>query len=202
MKFLLPLSIAFSLFAFTAVAQDAPKSHCGEMNVLKVGDAAPTFTTTDIAGDLVDLAAITKEKQVILLFYRGHWCPYCTKYMAEIQEHMDEITAKNAVVIAVSPEVEASGMKAAEKSGAKYHVVHDADYTIMCAYGTAYELSVEMKEKYKGYSIDLQETYGNTDGVLPVPATYIIGTDGNIKALHYDPNYAERMPVKDMLKAL
>ena len=50
--------------------------------------------------------------------------------------------------------------------------------------------------------IDLQATYGNTDGVLPVPATFIIGTDGRIKALHFDPNYRERMPIKEILEAL
>jgi len=141
-----------------AVAQQPPKPHCGEMNVLKVGDMAPPFIATDIAGASLDLRTLTKDKQVVLLFYRGAWCPYCTKYMAELQEHLDEIIAKNAVVIAVSPEVEASGLKAAEKSGATFHVVHDTEYAIMCAYGTAYELSPEMKEKFKGYGIDLQAT--------------------------------------------
>ncbi len=196
------LCFVLGLTSIAAAAQQPPKPHCGELNVLKVGDVAPMFTATDITGASVDLATITNGKQVVLLFYRGQWCPYCTEYMAEIQEHMAEITAKNAVVIAVSPEEEVSGMKAAEKTGAKFHLVHDKAYAIMCAYGTAYELSPEMKEKYKGYGIDLQATYGNMDGVLPVPATYIIGTDGKIKAVHFDLNYKERMPVKDMLNAL
>jgi len=196
------LCSVIGLASIVAVAQQPPKPHCGEMNVLKVGDMAPPFIATDIAGASLDLRTLTKDKQVVLLFYRGAWCPYCTKYMAELQEHLDEIIAKNAVVIAVSPEVEASGLIAAEKSGATFHVVHDTEYAIMCAYGTAYELSPEMKEKFKGYGIDLQATYGNRDGVLPVPATYIIGTDGKIKAVHYDPNYKERMPVSDILKAL
>ena len=202
MNGLRPLSFILGLASVAAFAQQPPTPHCGELNVLTVGDMAPPFSAMDIAGTSLDLRALTKDKQVVLFFYRGEWCPYCTNYMAELQKHMAELTAKNAVVIAVSPEVEASAMKAVETSGATFHVVHDTGYAIMCAYGTAYELGAEKKEKYKGYGIDLQATYGNTDGVLPVPATFIIGTDGRIKALHFDPNYRERMPIKEILKAL
>lgn len=189
------LLLAAALHWSAIYAQDPPKSYCGELGQLKVGDLAPTFKVLDIHGKAVDLAEVLRTKQVVLVFYRGSWCPYCNKHLSELQENLPRIEALRGTVIAVSPEkAETVGM-VEEKTGATFSVVQDAGYPILCAYGVAFELEGEMKEKVKSMGL-------SDDGVLPVPATYVIGMDGRIKAMHYNTDYKERMPVADVLKAL
>ncbi|MBL0126431.1 MAG: AhpC/TSA family protein [Flavobacteriales bacterium] len=197
--FLITLSLAATV---PGCAQDPSKPHCGELNTLKVGDAAPAFMATDIHGATVDLSALTQKHEVVVVFYRGAWCPYCNKHMSHLQDSLSLITAKNAVVLAISPEVPESAEDIVKKSGATFSVIHDPAYTIMCAYGTAFEMPKAQRSKLKLMGLNVDKANGNEEGVLPVPATFIIGRDGRIKALHFDENYKERMSVKAILSAL
>ncbi len=172
------------------------------MGTLKVGDEAPKFKTADIHGNMLDLAELTKDKQVVLVFYRGAWCPYCNKHMSHLQDSLALIKSQNAVVIAISPEQPESAEDIIATSGATFSVVHDEGYSIMCAYGTAFEMPKARRSMLKLAGLNVDKANGNDDGVLPVPATFIISTDGRIKAVHFDPNYKERMSVKDILSAL
>ena len=90
------LLTAFIIFAASQVfAQTA----------LKVGEKAPLFTARDNSGKLIDLKKVLKEyKSVVLFFYRGQWCPFCSKHIKNLQDSLQVLTAKGAYVIGVSPE--------------------------------------------------------------------------------------------------
>jgi hypothetical protein len=38
--------------------------------------------------------------------------------------------------------------------------------------------------------------------MLPIPATFVIGTDGQVRARFVDPDYRKRMSIEDLLDAL
>ncbi|HMQ77367.1 MAG TPA: peroxiredoxin-like family protein [Flavobacteriales bacterium] len=196
------LTSALLVLALACSAQDGPSPHCGTLDTLKVGDTAPVFNVADIHGASVDLPSLTKEHEVVLVFYRGAWCPYCNKHMSHLQDSLSLITAKNAVVLAISPELPESAEDIVKKSGASFSVIHDEGYRIMCAYGTAFEMPKAQRNKLKLMGLNVDKANGNEEGVLPVPATFIIGRDGRIKAVHFDANYKERMSVKAILSAL
>ncbi len=183
-------------------AQKPKEAYCGELGRLKVGDVAPVFATKDHQGDSVVVPAAVPTGPVVLVFYRGSWCPYCNKHMSQLQDSLQLLLDRNATVIAVSPETPESADEIIQKSGATFHVVHDEGYRIMCAYGTAFVEPEGRRRRLKlvGYNVD--KANGNTEGILPVPATFIIGTDGRIKALHFEENHKERMSVKAILEAL
>jgi peroxiredoxin len=48
----------------------------------------------------------------------------------------------------------------------------------------------------------LPEYQGNDAWMLPIPATFIVGTDGRVAARFVDPDYRKRMAIEDMLAAL
>jgi peroxiredoxin len=49
---------------------------------------------------------------------------------------------------------------------------------------------------------DLPTYQGNAAWMLPIPATFVVGTDGKVKARFVDPDYRKRMAIEDMLEAL
>lgn len=189
------LYFATALLTCNAFAQDPLKPHCGELNTLKVGDMAPVFEAVDLNGNAIDLTELLKSKQVVLAFYRGSWCPYCTKEMAALYENLSKIEALNGTVIAVSPEKAETASMIVEKTGATFPLLRDGSRSILCAFGVAYELEDQRKEKMRKMGL-------SDDGVLPVPATFVIGMDGRIKAIHFDTDYSKRMSVADVLTAL
>ena len=107
MKNSLSLLLALLLIASTASAQRFAKS-------VKV----PNFVLTDVAGEKVNLQALLKDNErVLLCFFRPVWCPICNKRTHELIERYEELKAKGIEVVAIypsKPEIMAQYVKDAE----------------------------------------------------------------------------------------
>ena len=170
---------------------------------LEKGAKAPEFIEKDNSGKLIDLTQLLKgHKYVVLFFYRGQWCPYCNKQIKELQDSLQLLTAKGAYVIGVTPETNENIDKTIEKTHAAFSIIHDKGYKIMQAYQVNYTVGDETFSKLKSFGIDLEKNNGNTDRVLPVPATYIIDKTRNITYVHFDKDYKKRASVSSLLSAL
>ncbi|MES2268056.1 MAG: peroxiredoxin family protein [Bacteroidota bacterium] len=192
MKKYILIALSF-LFAMQVMAQTG----------LKKGDTAPMFNAKDNSGKTVDLKALLKSnKSVVLFFYRGQWCPYCNKQMQHIQDSLQLLTGKGAYVIGVTPETAENIDKTVAKTKATYSIIADKGYNIMKSYAVNYVMEDATVKKYQGYGLDMTKANGNTDNVLPVPATYVINSAGKIAFVHFDKDYSKRASVKDILTAL
>ncbi|MES2807357.1 MAG: peroxiredoxin-like family protein [Bacteroidota bacterium] len=170
---------------------------------LKPGDKAPEFTAKDNNGKQLDLKKLLKtNKAVVLFFYRGQWCPYCNKHIQQLQDSLQLLTTKGAYVVGVTPETEENIAKTVGKTKASFSMVSDKSYSIMKAYDVNYVMDQAQVSKYKGYGVDLEANNGNTDHMLPVPATYVIGKDGKLTYVHFDKDYRKRASVKTLLSVL
>lgn len=169
---------------------------------LSEGTKAPLFEGVDQNGETISLQNKLEEGPVVLMFYRGAWCPYCNRQLSELQDSLQLITAQGASVIAVSPEQPESIGKTIEKSGATFSILHDKDLQIMDAYGVSFTLDEKTSRKYKGYGIDLEKANGENGENLPVPATYIIEREGTIKYVFFDPDYKKRASVRELAEEL
>ncbi len=166
---------------------------------LKVGDKAPLFNLKDNAGKAIDLKKILKEnKSVVLFFYRGQWCPHCNKHIKNLQDSLQLLSAKGAYVIGVSPETSAGIDKTIAKTKASFSIISDRDYKLMKAYKVDYVMEPGLADRYKKGGLDVAMANGQTDYVLPVPATYIINKDGKIKYVFFDKDYKKRPSVKNL----
>lgn len=166
---------------------------------LKVGAKAPLFNLKDNAGKQIDLKNILKEnKSVVLFFYRGQWCPHCNKHIKNLQDSLQLLSAKGAYVIGVSPETASGIDKTIAKTKASFSIISDKDYGIMKAYKVNYVMEPGLAERYKKGGLDVALANGQTDYVLPVPATYIIDQSGKIKYVFFDKDYKKRPSVKNL----
>jgi len=164
-----------------------------------VNDKAPDFTAKDQNGKKVSLKNELKNGTVVVVFYRGQWCPYCNKQLTAIQDSLDFIKEKGATIIAVSPEKPDNISKTVEKTKAAYSVLFDDSLKIMKSYGVAFAVDSSTVERYKKFGLDLNDANGSNGANLPVPAIYIINKEGIIVFKHFDPDYRKRMSVQEIL---
>ncbi|MES2428428.1 MAG: peroxiredoxin family protein [Bacteroidota bacterium] len=170
---------------------------------LKQGQQAPAFTAKDNYGKELNLKALLKShKAVVLFFYRGQWCPYCNKHIQQLQDSLQLLTGKGAYVIGVTPETADNINKTIGKTHASFSIIEDKGYKIMKAYDVNYVMDQATVTKYKGYGIDLEQNNGNTDHMLPVPATYVIDKSGKLAFVHFDKDYRNRASIKTILNVL
>ncbi len=181
----------------TSFAQDAV-----EPKGLKVGDIAPEFSAIDQNGNKITLTAALKNGPVVMVFYRGQWCPYCNKQLSKYNDALNKFKEKKATVLAISPETAESVKGTVAKTKTNFPVLSDQALKISKAYDVNYAVSDELSQKLKGYKIDLSVTNGANGANLPVPATYIIGTDGKIKYVFFNSNYSKRASVDELLANL
>ncbi len=171
-------------------------------SALAVGEKAPDFKTKDVAGRPLELKQLLKKGPVVLYFYRGQWCPYCSKELSQLQDSLQMLTGKGAQVVVVTPETQENIDKTVAKTKASFAIVHDDQLAIMKAYKTAFTVDAATVKKYEGYGIDLKQANGLDQAVLPVPATYVIGRDGKIKFAYFNPDYRRRASVRQVARVL
>jgi peroxiredoxin len=185
----------FLLSACFIVAQEAPEG-------LFLNSKAPDFKAKDQNGNDVRLKDLLKKGKVVLVFYRGEWCPYCNKHLKRLEDSLQLIVAKGATLVAVSPEQPESIAKTVEKTKAEYAVLHDENLKIMKAYEVEFELPENALKRYRNGGIKIDEVNGKNGNYLPIPATYIIDKEGNIVYRFFNQDYKKRPSVKEILDNL
>jgi peroxiredoxin len=194
MRKLMVLSLLIFQFLL-ATAQNSPKG-------LDVNDNAPDFTAKDQNGKTINLKEQLKKGAVVIVFYRGQWCPYCNKQLKKLEDSLSFIMNKGAALITITPEKPENITKTIAKTKATYSILFDDGLTIMKRYDVAYAVDAGTVEKYKKYGIDFTEANGSNGATLPVPAVYVINKEGKIVFRHFDPDYRNRASVQDILTHL
>lgn len=178
----------------------------GQINpdpTIRVGYDAPGITGTDQYGKMIDSREILKNGPVLLIFYRGEWCGICKKHLITVQDSLEMLMDRGVSVIVVTPEKGEYIEKMVKKTKATFSIVHDENYKIMVAYGVSFKISKEtVPRNYSFVMNHTREGNGNSDDILPVPATFLIGKDGIVKYVHYDPDYRNRSNVSTILTYL
>jgi len=169
---------------------------------LSVGSRAPDFTLVNAFGKQIKLTAQLKQGPVILVFYRGAWCPFCNLHLHALKKSVVEFKKYKAQVIAVTPQQPDQSLKQVNKDKYPFEIVSDLDDTVMKQYGLYYELSPELNKLYKSKGLDVETFNGKGRTALPVPGTFVIGKEGLIKAVHMEHDYKERMEPAEIIKVL
>ncbi len=170
---------------------------------LEIGDEAPLIIGVDQKGESINSDSILKKDKILLIFYRGNWCPYCKKHLASLQDNFEALTQKGVYIIVVTPEIVEKTKETSEKLNASFSIVHDVDNKIMKDYMVAFDVNEENIPKYYGMITKKVAAYNEeNNNVLPVPATYLIDQDGKISYVQYDPNYKNRSDFNEILESL
>jgi peroxiredoxin len=170
---------------------------------LKPGDKAPDFTGYDQNGNHVQSKKILESGPLVLFFYRGKWCPVCSKYLNDYQDSLNILTDMGVNVVAITPESIENVEQTVNLHNLSFTVVYDCQEQIMKDYDVMFNVTQAYQELVqKNYSIDIAKNNGRDIAHLPVPATYIISRQGIIVAVQFDPDYNNRATVKWMLQYL
>lgn len=174
-----------------------------EAKGLKVGSQAPDFSALDLDDNVFSLNSALKKGPVVLIFYRGQWCPYCNKHLKKLEENLGKIYAKNASVVAISPEKSEFLKRTAEKTHASFSLLYDEGYKIAEAFDVAFRPTKFERAIYnKILRADLKNVHSDESQQLPIPATFIIGKDGKIIWRHFDPDYKKRSTIEEIINNL
>jgi peroxiredoxin len=169
---------------------------------VQAGETAPAFTLPDALGRPVRLADRLARGPVVLTFYRGGWCPYCNLQLRAYQQMLPDLARAGATLLAVSPETPDDTLSTAQKNELAFDVLSDAGGRVADAYRLNFELSEELHALYAAGGIDLPRRNGDGRWQLPIPATFVIGTDGKVARAWVDVEYRNRAEPAEIAAAV
>jgi len=172
----------------------------GGKNAPQPGEAMAPFVLPDDGGRLVALPSLIERGPVAVMFFRGHWCPYCRLSVRAVIKAYDRIRAMGADVVAITPETQEYATKFKTEADVPFPVLTDLDNGYALSLNLAIWLGAEI-ERLLSY-LDMASFHGNDGWLLPVPATFVVGRDGMVKARFVDPDFRRRVAIEDLLAAL
>jgi peroxiredoxin len=194
------LSPAFSDAVDRLVAR-LQKSGAGK-NAPQIGDSMPPFHLPDEAGRVVSLERLLSKGPVAVTFHRGHWCPYCRLNTKALAQAQTEIERGDGQIIAIMPDRQQFAEKFKTDSHARFPILTDIDNGYALSLNLVVWVGAEMERMIAAAGRDIPSYQGNASWMLPIPATFVVGTDARIKARFVDPDYRKRMAVEALLTAL
>ena len=169
---------------------------------LKAGEALPDVSVLDAAGKPVKLSSYHADGPLVIVFYRGSWCPLCTRHFQELLKVQPEIARLGAKLVAISPDTVDNSQANASKLKIPFPLLSDSNVTAARAFGLAFTVDDVTVTKYKGFGIDLPKASGQDHHTLPVPAVYIVDKSGKVSFAHSNPDYTKRLDVQTILTEL
>jgi peroxiredoxin len=169
---------------------------------IQVGERAPDFTLPNAFGQKVNLYDELKKGPVVLVFYRGAWCPYCNLHLHALRESLPRFQALGAQLIAITPQTPDKSLEQFKAAPREFDVLSDLDSEVMRAYRLYFEVDHDLAEVYRKHGLDLIEYNGPGRNVLPAPGTFVIDRTGIVRAMQADTDYTQRMEPAAIVRAL
>ena len=168
----------------------------------KPGQIMPPFVLPDDTGRLLSLQEVLANGPVVISFNRGHWCPFCRLNVLALTEAAPTIAKTGGQIIAITPERRKFSTAMKTEAQVRFPILTDMDNGYALSLNLAIWVGQEMQQLMSSGGRDLPRYQGNDAWMLPIPAVFVVGTDGRIRARFLDPDYRKRMEIIDILDAL
>jgi peroxiredoxin len=169
---------------------------------LRAGDVAPEFTLPDAAGKPVSSAELLAHGPLVVVFFRGRWCPYCVTQLEAMQRALPEIEAAGAALVAISPQNQKHSYLMQEQHQLTFPLLSDAGNQVASAFGLMFQLPQPLQDVYDQIFINLKVYNGTSDWTLPVPAVYVIQPNSRAAWAFAEPDHTRRAEPGDVLRAV
>ncbi len=197
-KSLMPTELLAQLFS---PIQELITSGAAE-RTLKEGAQAPDFTLPDALGHTATLSHLLQQGPVVIVFYRGAWCPYCNLQLHAYQQALPQIQALGASLLAISPQTPDQSLSLAEKQALTFAVLSDVGNKVAREYGLIFTIDEAVRAAYQQAGANLPAYNGDTSWELPMPGIFLVDQSGSVRFAFVDPNYTRRLDPSIIIERL
>ena len=184
-------AFCFFVIAQNGLAQAASPEEAVK-TALNVGATIPSFELKDATGKLVSSRDLMKDGNLVIVFYRGSWCPFCNTYLHTLQTRLTDITGAGGKLVAISIENPDASMAVAKKNEVQFTVLSDPDLYTAKKFGIVYVLPAATDQAYKSHGLDVAKHNAMAKPELPLAVTYVVDKHGKIVYAYLDADFRKR----------
>jgi len=169
---------------------------------LNVGGTMPAFELPDATGSSVTSSELLSKGPIVIVFYRGAWCPFCNIYLRGLQKRLSEIEALGASLVAISVEPPDRSLEVVKKNELAFTVLSDPGLVAARKFGIVYRVPKVVDEAVKGLGLDIAKYNGTEIAELPLGATYVVDGNGKVVYAFLEIDYKKRADPEAVLAAI
>jgi peroxiredoxin len=166
----------------------------------KAGDRIPEFLLPNAEGRLVSSSELLTKAPLVLNFYRGVWCPYCSEELNALAEATPRLRAAGATVVAITAETGGVALKTKKERNLDFEILCDVDNGLAMECGLMFRIPEDIQTSYKKFNVHMPKIYGNNSWMIPIPATYVVTKDGLIAYAYANPDYRDRCDPESLIE--
>jgi peroxiredoxin len=196
-------SAFFVLLSLPALALDRTQIAENAQDVTPIlnGTSVPNVMVKTAEGSPLSLPALLMEKPSVIVFYRGGWCPYCSRQLAELKDIEQELVDEGYQIIAISPETPEKLQAQKLQTEFAAQLISDADLNAIKNFGIGFYVPNDTRNLYKD-RMQVELTADKSDrAVLPAPAIFITDTSGTVVFSYVNPDFKVRPSAALVLSA-
>ena len=168
----------------------------------KPGDVMPAFLLPNAEGRLIDSRDLLAQGPLVVTFFRGGWCPYCSATLEALEMVLPELSRTGGTLVAMTPETGGRALAMKHDCNLHYEVLVDVDLAVAMAFGIVFRTPPLYIELLRRRGVDLAERSGNPAWLLPVPAAFLVGVDGIVLRSWVNVDFTQRAEPTEILKTL
>jgi len=174
---------------------------------LNIGDTAPDFNAKDALGNEVSLQELLKSGPVVMLFRRYVGCPICQQRFNDLGDDIEDFRKRDANVLAVVGGSVKKTKAWQEKRSSPLKFIPDVQRKLYDLFEVKPGGLREFSSPGTVAAVIKAVVRGNMQGKpegnpLQLPADFVIGRDGIIKAAKYGKHYGDYLSNEELLKIL
>ena len=143
-----------------------------------------------------------EQGPVVLIFYRGEWCPYCNMMLRTYGLRAADFSERGARLVAVSPQTPDNSLTMAEKHSLEFPVLSDEGGEVIGTYGLKYDVDGRSRELLTAVGNDVAKFNGKGGWILPAPAVFVIDREGIVRFVGVNGDYTQRVEPDEPIAAL
>jgi len=182
-----------------------------ENRLLPAGAQAPKFALMDaLTNKPVRSEDVLALGPLIVKFFRGRWCPYCTTELEVWRDIYPEIRQRSAFFVAISPQTRRHNDFMLQQHSLPFPILSDPGVHVADEFGVGYTVPEKDREYYQGILVNIP--FVNSGAMykqateeswrLPMPAVFVMRQDGTIAFSQGYADFRVRPEPGDVLAAL
>lgn len=164
-----------------------------ERRAIQPGETIRDFELPDATGAMVKSLDLRTRGPLLIVFYRGAWCPFCNLTLRAFQERYSGITSRGVSLVAISPQTPDHSLSLQEKHNVRFPVLSDSGNKVAQQFGIVFELDGDLKVVQEQFGVDISSFNGDYSFQLPVPATFLVSMDGKVLDSFVEVDYRKRL---------
>jgi peroxiredoxin len=145
---------------------------------LMVGDQVPGFASRTYDGEAITLENLLDKGALMVIFYRGGWCPFCNHQVRQVTMAYDKFQQRHVTPVLISIDQTDGAMLVKEAYEIPFPVLSDSDLAAHESFKAVIELDNTGYEKYKKFGVDLEAWSGLDHHKMAAPAVFLVSKEG------------------------